>query len=163
MNMVLILAAVYGTLTGGELVKAPPTVNIGAVNCVTSFISEPQANALGYKLVVDEPPTCASNEFAVAAGWAEDTRIRRVYNKMLRPIEKPRYSVADLFYWVKTKGKEQIVDKALDDAGFYTVAVTTVEVEAGNETFAAVLAAVKESGIFTDEEITEALEYAKLN
>jgi len=95
----VILAAIYGTLNAQtNLVKAPPTVIVGNVIRVTEHITEPQANALGYKLVIDERPTCASNEYAVATGYEERgsglptacTRIYRLYEKrtVVPPLRK---------------------------------------------------------------------------
>jgi len=85
MHALLVFAAVYGQLVSGSLVNAPK-----CVKCPDGFtrptwsLTEPQANALGYKLVIDEPPACASNEYAVATGYDLDSatsgqRIRRMY------------------------------------------------------------------------------------
>lgn len=66
------IAATYGTLNAEtNLVKAPPTVIVDGCYRGTDTITEPQANALGFKLVEDFPPACASNEYAVATGWEE--------------------------------------------------------------------------------------------
>lgn len=79
MNIAIILAAVYGTLVGGNMVKAPYMVKADGANRVTAYLAEPVANSLGYKLVEDIRPSCSSNEYAVATGWTEDTRLRRTY------------------------------------------------------------------------------------
>jgi len=89
MNGILILAAIYGTLVGGNFCKAPDKVVVDDAWRGSASLTEQQANALGYKLLVDERPQCASNEYAVATGYAEDTRIRRVYEKrIVEPVPR---------------------------------------------------------------------------
>jgi len=111
MSGIIILAAVYGTLVGGDFAKAPDKVEVDGYWRGSAFITEPQANALGYKLLIDERPACASNEYAVATGYDYDSatsgmRIRRVYEK--RTVVPParrwtplsiKRSAAKLGYW----------------------------------------------------------------
>lgn len=162
MNTILLLAAVYGTLTAQtNLVYAPPTVNIGNANYVTASITEPQANALGYKLVIDTPPACASNEYAVARGWEiVSNRIQRVYNKQIAPVAVPRYSIADLTFWCVQRGKMDAVSSALKEAGYYEVYLTTQEIAADNELFMPTMKAIAAKVGMTDEDIADALKYA---
>jgi len=80
----ILLAAIYGTLASGGFVDAPKVVKVDGYNTPTRILTEPQANAIGYKLLVDERPVCASNEYAVAVGYDYDSatsgqRIRRTY------------------------------------------------------------------------------------
>jgi len=78
----IMLAAVYGTLVNGGFVKAPFSAKVDGYNRPVESLTEAQANALGYKLLVNERPVCASNEYAVAVGYVLDpqgSRIRRLY------------------------------------------------------------------------------------
>jgi len=115
MKTLLVIAAVYGTLVGGNLVPAPKGVKIGGYTTPTWSLTEAQANALGYKLVVDERPACASNEYAVATGYDFDSatsglRIRRLYRietvaptpRRWTPLSIKR-SAAKLGQWVSLR------------------------------------------------------------
>ena len=90
MKTALIIAAIYGTLAGGEFVRAPYAVKVGEWTKVTETIAESEANALGYKTMVDVPPQCDSNHYVVAVGWTEDERIHRVYEVRELPPPPPR-------------------------------------------------------------------------
>lgn len=90
MKTIFLLAAIYGTLVGGSVKHAPANVKFGGAWRGTSTLAEPQANSLGYLMVVDERPVCPSNCYAVAKGWTEGgdpKRIRRVYE--ILPLPPP--------------------------------------------------------------------------
>jgi len=110
----ILLAAVYGTLVCGDFVKAPFIAKVDGYNRPVESLDEPQANALGYKMLVDERPPCSSNEYAVAVGYEERgsgfqaacTRIYRTYDKRtIVPLPRRwtplsiKRSAAKIGYW----------------------------------------------------------------
>lgn len=98
--------------------------------------------------------------------------IRRYrYEPIPEPVPVPNvYDVPDLFWWVKQNDMETLenggeprlpkIEAMLDEAGMYTIAVTTKTVDDANEVFEMILGMMKT--LFSEDEIAEALTYAKV-
>lgn len=160
MNALLIIAAVYGTLSGGTMTPAPAVVSCEGYWRGSKHLTEAQANALGYALVADERPACASNETAVATGWNMDAgRIRRVYEvrtitpapRRWTPLSIKRAAQA-LGKWGEIKSFLQEADayddfcmaqyEAEDDAQFAAL-MAAARARFGSETVSAILDAAE--------------------
>lgn len=109
------LAVVYGTLAGGQFHPAPTVVDDGEAWRASATLEEAEANGLGYRMLVDEPPECPSNHHAVATGYAESAdgrRIARVYEVREDPPPPPRKfsklkiygAMASIGAWDRVKG-----------------------------------------------------------
>jgi len=100
-TLAIIAAIVYGTINAqSNLVVAPYAVKCDGAIRVTASLAEDRANALGYRLVVDTPPKCASNEYAVAIGYVisgEPSRIVRIYERMIQPTVPRKFSRLKLY------------------------------------------------------------------
>jgi len=164
---ILLLAAVYGTLNGGNFTPAPYAVNCDGYR-KTATLTEPQANALGYLLVLDEPPPCASNEYAVATGYGDapptDTapaRIRRTYE--VRTFTEPprRYSKLRLILALKAAGKWALAKQYIEAADLTDEWAACQYLEDGNAQFVAGTNAVIRAGLATPAEIAALLEAAR--
>lgn len=72
MNALLFAAVLYGALNAQtNLVIAPYLSKVDGANRVTVSLDEQTANRIGYKMVIDVPPTTDTNHYAVVAGWEE--------------------------------------------------------------------------------------------
>jgi len=103
MYSIILFAALYGMLNAqNNLVPAPNIVVYNCENRPSRTLKEWQANRLGYKLVIDEPPQCFAGERCKPTGWEErvvepsneqighsdnelQKRIYRVYSKCSKP------------------------------------------------------------------------------
>lgn len=79
----------YGTLIDNTLHPAPRAVRIGGA--VVCNPTDAQYEQVGYKRVVDEPPTTDAAHYAVPVGWAEiGGEIVRQYEVRAYPPPPPR-------------------------------------------------------------------------
>lgn len=118
-----------------------------------------------WPIVCDAPEEPAKDGFHwERSGWIQrEDRISMSYVEVENPPPPvSRYSVPDLFWWAKGKGKGEIVDAMLEKAGVYTVAVTTAEVAEDNPLFDELIEKAKIACGLTDEDVKEALDYARI-
>ena len=148
--------------SGEREVVSDKEVRLGVVPFIESFEVEDDV----YEKQID-PETQEEIEVLVYRG-----KIQLHYG--YEPLPEPervvkRYSVSDLFWWVKqndaktSRDNSSKIDEMLEDNGMYTVAVTTKEVSDDNMMFGQMLERVKQLCEYDDDEVAEALEYAEIN